>query len=50
MMDKKKVRVDIGLSICPTEVNAMLARILNPNKQPRRNKSCRKRNRKNRWN
>ena len=49
MMDKIKVNVGMGLSVCPTEIDAIFVRAMNPNKLPRRNKSCRKRDRKNRW-
>ncbi|AUR86841.1 TMhelix containing protein [Vibrio phage 1.090.B._10N.286.48.F1] len=48
-MEKVRVHIGGGAPICATEITAIFARVLNPNKQSRRNKSCRKRDRKNRW-
>ena len=50
-MDSKTQKVAVlgGMPICATEINAIFARAMNPNKLPRTNKSDRKRDRINRW-
>lgn len=51
MTNKNRVAVLGAMPICATEIDAIFARVMNPNpdKLPRTNKSDRKRNRKDRW-